>query len=247
MAGPKEICIFLLGITGIGKSSLGNTILGDSEFKGKTSPTSETDLGQAETKYINGVPIKVIDTPGFFGNTMDEETLKREIIHSVKLCGGKIDAFLIVLRVDRYAAQDREVIKQIEQCFSEEALKHAVVVFTHGDQLKDGETIEDFVKKDSDLKKLVERCGGRCQVVDNKYWKNQQKGYRSNKSQVEQLLNTIKTMKNSQGSYINQLLELLGEEKKGGGLGHLLITSARATVRALFSAFAHIPNPADWL
>ncbi|XP_038134142.1 GTPase IMAP family member 9-like [Cyprinodon tularosa] len=238
MAGPNEINIFLLGKTGIGKSSLGNTILGDSLFKGKTSPTSETDLGQAEGKYINGVPIKVIDTPGLFGTTMDEETLKREIIHSVKLCAPKIDAFIIVLRVDRYSKQEKEIIKKIEQFFSKEALKHAVVVFTHGDQLEDEMTIEDFVEKDSDLKRLVERCGGRCHVVDNKYWKEKQEGYRSNKFQVEQLLNTIKTMKNSQGSYTNMLLELVGEEKKkGGGWGNILIISAGVTVGALLGAF----------
>uniref|UniRef100_A0A3Q2EAG2 AIG1-type G domain-containing protein n=1 Tax=Cyprinodon variegatus TaxID=28743 RepID=A0A3Q2EAG2_CYPVA len=236
MAGPNEINIFLLGKTGIGKSSLGNTILGDSLFKEKSSPTSETDLGQAERKYINGVPIKVIDTPGFFGNNMDDETLKREIIHSVKLCAPKIDAFLIVLRVDRYAAQEKEIIKQIEQCFSEEALKHAVVVFTHGDQLEDGVTIEDFFKRDSDLKELVERCGGRCHVVDNKYWKEKQEGYRSNKFQVEQLFNTITTMTVSQGSYTNMLLELVGEEKKKGGRGEILIISAGVTVGALLGA-----------
>ncbi|XP_038134141.1 GTPase IMAP family member 9-like [Cyprinodon tularosa] len=208
MEGPNEINIFLVGKTGIGKSSLGNTILGDSLFKEKTSPTSETDVGKDERKYINGVPINVIDTPGFFDTNMDEETLKREIIDSVKLCAPKIDAFLIVLRVDRYSKQEKEIIKEIEQCFSEEALKHAVVVFTHGDQLEDGMTIEDFVEKHSDLKKLVERCGGRCHVVDNKYWKEKQEGYRSNKFQAEQLLNTIKTMINNQGYYTNTFLKL---------------------------------------
>ncbi|XP_038158063.1 GTPase IMAP family member 8-like isoform X1 [Cyprinodon tularosa] len=236
MAGSDEINIFLLGKTGIGKSSLGNTILGDSLFKEKSSPTSETDMGQAERKYINGVPIKVIDTPGFVGNTMDEERLKREIIHSVKLCEGKIDAILIVLRVDRYTDQEKEIIKQIEQCFSEEALKRAVVVFTHGDQLEDGMTIEDFVEKDSDLKKFVERCGGRCHVLDSKYWKEKQEGYRSNKFQVEQLLNTIKTIKNSQGSYTNQLLELVGEEGGNGGKGPNSIILAGVTVGALLGA-----------
>ncbi|XP_035986037.1 GTPase IMAP family member 9-like, partial [Fundulus heteroclitus] len=223
--GSNETKIVLLGKTGVGKSSLGNTILGDSLFKGLLSPESVTNKCNAESKYINGERVTVIDTPGFFDNTLEEEKLKAEMIKCIEHCSAGIHAFLIVLKVDRYTDQEKEIIKMIKQYFSEESLKHAVVVFTHGDQLEEGQTIDEFVGKSKDLKELVDKCGGRCHVVDNKYWKNQQDGYRSNRFQVKQLLKTIENMKQNKGVYTNEFLQLV--------VGHILKISVGITVGAL--------------
>ncbi|GLD64728.1 GTPase IMAP family member 7-like protein [Lates japonicus] len=69
--------------------------------------------------------------------------------------------------------------------------------------------IEEFVSHSQDLKKLVEKCGNRCHVIDNKYWKNQQHGYRSNKFQVAELLNTVDKIieENKGGYYTNEMLQ----------------------------------------
>ncbi|KAM4565045.1 GTPase IMAP family member 7-like [Fundulus diaphanus] len=208
MAGSNETKIVLLGKTGVGKSSLGNTILGESLFKDLLSPESVTNKCNAESKYINGERVKVIDTPGFFDNVLEEKELKAEMLKCIEHCSPGIHAFLIVLKVDRYTDQEKEIIEKIEEYFSKESLKHAVVVFTHGDQLEEGQTIEEFVGKSKDLKKLVGMCGGKCHVVDSKYWNDQQDGYRSNRFQVEKLLSTIDDMKQNKGVYINELLQL---------------------------------------
>ncbi|KAM4565044.1 GTPase IMAP family member 9-like [Fundulus diaphanus] len=200
----NETKIVLLGKTGVGKSSLGNAILGESLFKEKVSPTSETNMCDAKSKYINGKRVTVIDTPGIFDNTLKEEKLKAEMIKCIEHCSPGIHAFLIVLKVDRYTDQEKKIIEKIKEYFSEESLKHAVVVFTHGDQLEEGQTIEEFVGKSKDLKELVGMCGAGCHVVDNKYWKDQQDGYRSNRFQVEKLLSTIETMKQNNGVYTNE-------------------------------------------
>ncbi|XP_028420531.1 uncharacterized protein LOC114546067 [Perca flavescens] len=57
---------------------------------------------------------------------------------------------------------------------------------------------------------LMKKCGGRCHVVDNKYWKNnQQDEYRSNQFQVKELLNTIEKMieANEGSCYTNEMLQ----------------------------------------
>ncbi|XP_035985802.1 GTPase IMAP family member 9-like [Fundulus heteroclitus] len=229
MARSNETKIVLLGKTGVGKSSLGNAILGDSLFKEKSSPTSETNMFNAESKDINGERVTVIDTPGIFDNRLKEEDLKAEMIKCIEHCSPCIHAFLIVLKVDRYTDQEKEIIHKIKQYFPKEILKHAVVVFTHGDQLLEGQTIDEFVKKSKDLTELVGMCGGKCHVVDNKYWKNQQDGYRSNRFQVKQLLKTIETMKDDKGVYTNELLQLVGKKK----LWKILKISAKITIGAL--------------
>lgn len=62
---------------------------------------------------------------------------------------------------------------------------------------------------------LVKKCGGRCHVIDNKYWnQNPRDEYRCNKFQVEELLKTIdKTLlANDGGCYTDEVLEAVESE-----------------------------------
>ena len=210
--------IVLLGKTGSGKSALANSLFEAEElFRTSSSSSSETRGCQVETRAVDGRSFTLIDTPGLFDTDRSEEDLRPETTRClVELAPGP-HAFLIVLKVERFTEQEQATILKILEYFSEDALKHVVIVFTHGKQLVEGQTIQEFVSQNQSLSDLVQMCGGRCHVFDNRYWNNKPKNdYRSNRYQTEELLNTIDkmVMENNGGYYTNNTLQGVSEEIK---------------------------------
>ncbi|XP_028260911.1 GTPase IMAP family member 8-like [Parambassis ranga] len=210
LLGVSTIRLVVLGKTGAGKSSLANTLFGERLFETNHSPESGTSECVAKTSSVHGKSLMWIDTPGFFDTGRSEEEMKPEIVKCITECAPGPHVFLIVLKVEKFTEQEKDVINKMNQYFSEESLRYTTVLFTHGDQLENEVKIQEFVAESKDLNDLVKKCGNRCHVVDNKYWKNNQPHeYRSNQYQVKALLNTIDTMiaTNRGGYYTNEMLQ----------------------------------------
>ncbi|TNN47530.1 GTPase IMAP family member 4 [Liparis tanakae] len=202
--------IAILGKTGVGKSSLANTLFGEPRFKVGHDVNSETTKCQAETKRASGGPITLIDTPGFFDTERSEGELKAEILRCITEFSPGPHAFLIVLKVERFTPQEQAVVDKVNQYFSDEVFQFSTVLFTHGDQLPAGVTISSFVRDNKSVRELVEKCGGRCHVVDSRYWNDDPKDqYRNNRVQVTEIFKTINRMieDNRGRCYTNEMLQ----------------------------------------
>lgn len=192
MEARKEKRIVILGKYGSGISSLANNILGENCFEISSYSDLKTCLSQSKTKSVQGRVLNLIDTSGLFLPGRSEEDIKRSRLSCIIECTPGPHVFLIVLKVEKFTEQEQDIITQICDLFSEDALGYAAVVFTKGDQLPEGMRIDDFVNESEDLRELVKKCGGRCHVFDNKYWKQtQQDEYRSNQFQLVELLKSI--------------------------------------------------------
>ncbi|KAK1897430.1 GTPase IMAP family member 8 [Dissostichus eleginoides] len=164
---PK-LRMVLLGSRGVGKTSVGNTILGIKEREdGKRTAHSVGRQG-----FVSETEITLVDTPGWwkgFPECDTPEAIKEEVIRSPSLCLPGPQVFLLVIDADAsFNGKHLDAVTSHMELLGEEVWRHTIVVFTRGDWLGT-HTIEEYIEGEGEaLQLLVEQCGNRYHVIDNK-------------------------------------------------------------------------------
>ncbi|XP_025111459.1 GTPase IMAP family member 4-like isoform X2 [Pomacea canaliculata] len=213
----KDECrVVLLGKTGAGKSSLGNTLLGREAFKVGLGLSSGTEKCQFADTLIEGVNLAVVDTPGLCDTHRPEQEVLREVAKSVAVAEPGPHVILMVLRCDgRFTAEEYTAYITLKAMFGDDFCKFLFLVFVGIDQVTGNpderqSALESMIHEKSPptLQELIFDSSGRYFAVDNKAQPVDRR------QQGKDLLSRIQELikKNGGRHFSNKLCEDIGRD-----------------------------------
>jgi predicted GTPase len=217
----KKNGFVFVGITGAGKSTLINVLLGEEKCKvGRSADRVTKETKAYYHKLKSGKMITVLDTPGLCDpkkiinentDNIHLEGIKEVIMKESIQIKGII--FLINFQNERFDSSEQDALINYNKIFPlENFWKHVLVIFTHYFQDPDGDTVEEMKKeKDSSnkeiLMQIMEKVKNVSDVISynelqttyfNSYWplkeekkKIQQNTNNKNKEELEVFLNYL--------------------------------------------------------
>ncbi|XP_072229917.1 uncharacterized protein [Leuresthes tenuis] len=222
---PKKpgLRLILLGPSGGGRTSLAETLLGDSGSLG--IPKDPLMQSTKQRTVRDDRELTVVDTPDVLGTSLESNQRAREALRSLQLTSPGPHAFLLVIRAPGSSMGiDQDAFQAVQatlELFGEGVLGYIIPVLTHADRLRRQHTVDELLKKNAgNLNKVTSLCGQRPELVDS----------RSDLPPKEQgllcsqLLGRVTQMKGARGHFVHEL------QKKEDHLREELLTDMSAAL-----------------
>ncbi|KAK6961715.1 GIMAP protein [Biomphalaria glabrata] len=245
-SSKEQKIIIIVGRSGNGRRSIGNSILGEPLF-----PTG--------TQYYSLKPVirekddfKVIVCP-FIGDTGDDSSYKIGDIHEATMkmlnhlfgtWSSGIDAIVFVLKYGvRFHKQEKDAVKRVKEIFGQNVFRDfGIIAFSYGDLFDQDNTGEKTfaewcLQQSGEVKELFEEARYRCVLFNNK---------EKSKEQLEiQRNNLWHYLSNSEKIYTNiveeiENIELVKEQKQNYTCGtHVMLAEGKDDTKQEEETKAH--------
>uniref|UniRef100_A0A3Q2P892 Uncharacterized LOC105936689 n=1 Tax=Fundulus heteroclitus TaxID=8078 RepID=A0A3Q2P892_FUNHE len=195
-SSSSDLRLLLLGNIGCGKTSSADTILGQLSA---VSPSSSRSCTLREG-FAEGRRVTLVEAPRWYWDgTNMIDGVRKETERAMTLLAPGPHAVLLLVPVCQFTEMEGRVPAELEKLFGTEVLDHTLVLLTCGDYLM-RQTVEEYLQTEhSGLREVIERCGGRYHVFNNRQ--------RRDKEQVQQLLEKVDHMVQRNGVYCKKTPE----------------------------------------
>ncbi|XP_068074584.1 uncharacterized protein [Danio rerio] len=159
--------ILLLGKSVSENSRVGNLILGRSAFDSEAPP----DVVERVGGRLIDRHVTLINSPQLLHTNISDDQITQTVRECVSLSDPGPHVFMIVLQYKDFTDEDRYKVRSVLKEFSEDAIKHTIVLTT--DEESYGSMITTLVKNNA-VNLLIKECGGGHLQLDeeNPEWRS---------------------------------------------------------------------------
>lgn len=154
-AGNRKFILLLMGKTGVGKSSMINTLIGKYEAPIGYFKPGTFEVSRYQSR-LNGVAFEIIDTPGLC-DELPEKGNDLGYIKKIQANASRFDCFLFVTPIfeERLRADEKRGIQLISKSFGAEIWKKSIIIFSFADRLRADEYQSHLIENLNNVRKEI--------------------------------------------------------------------------------------------